>query len=318
MWNTAIILNVISLAIISAWFTLLLQWPVSQLVLRQLKQMPASWHKSMLIGWVLLPVCVAMLCSVAFILHAFTDLMWTSLALFIHWHHLFSFEWFTWHGCLLISWCAVSVWIVLRHVYELKKHRDSLRSAVLIAESRECTFQGHTFTRLETNIPLAFTAGGFRPRVYLSSGLIARFTPQQLHCILAHEVAHKTHRDPLQTWVFSLMSAWYPSALRREMRQAFELATEMKADAVAGRETGALNVASALVAYGKSDTRWQLPMVMGFGQHGVSLRVKNLIQPAKLNAHVPLVVSGTALAVLAANLLSMDSLHHYIELIIQF
>ncbi|MBR9790464.1 MAG: M48 family metalloprotease [Gammaproteobacteria bacterium] len=317
MFTTAIFLNVLSLAVVSAWFTLLLQWPVSRAVLRRIPTVPAALQKTLLTAWVMLPIIIGLFCSIAFILNAFTDVMWAPLEMFIHWHHLFEFEWLTWHGGLLGVWSVATVWILARHVWLVWAHRASLQSALMMADGSVKHHNGYEFVCLQTAMPLAFTAGMLRPQVYLSQGLLERFDDAQLQCILAHEAAHQRQRDPLQKWLFSLASAYYPASLRRTLRNAFDLASELQADSRAGRETGALNVASALVAFGKSERQWQMPLAVSFGQDFVSQRVRFLIEPATFNMTIPATIGLVALAVLTANLLSMDSLHHYIELILE-
>lgn len=317
MINTAIVLNVLSLAVVSAWFTLLLQWPVSGVVLRCISRGPAALQKMLLTSWVLLPMIIGLTCSVAFVLYAFTDIMWAPLEVFIHWHHLFEFEWLTWHGGLLVVWTLATVWILARHVWLIKAHRLSLQSVLLMADSSTQQHSGYEFICLQTAMPLAFTAGMIKPRIYLSQGLLMAFDDTQLQCIVAHEAAHQRRRDPLQKWLFSIASAYYPAPLRRALRNAFELASELQADSRAGRETGALNVASALVAFGKSERQWQMPFAVSFGQDFVSQRVRYLLEPAPFNFFIPATIVLLALTVLTANLLSMDSLHHYIELILE-
>jgi BlaR1 peptidase M56 len=46
--------------------------------------------------------------------------------------------------------------------------------------------------------PLAFCAGLFRPRVYVSTGAVAMLDEAALHAVLAHERHHARRRDPLR------------------------------------------------------------------------------------------------------------------------
>lgn len=318
MFDTAIFLNVLSLAVVSAWFALLLQLLVSGILLRKIALLPAWWQKSLLSAWVLLPLVVGVVCSGAFMLYAFTDIIWAPLEMFIHWHHLFEFEWFTWHGSLLMVWAIATTLILMRHIRFLHQHHQSLCNVTLMADGAPERLNEYHYVCLDTAIPLAFTAGILKPQVYLSKGLKELFTRAELECILAHETAHQRRFDPLQKWLFSLVSAYYPGALRKQLRQSFELASELYADSQAGKKVGALNVASALVSYRKSAQSCQLPFAFAFGQDFVTQRVHALLQPAPFQFQVPVVISLAALAVLLTNLLSMDSLHHYIELILPF
>ena len=318
MFDTAIFLNVLSLAVVSAWFALLLQLLVSGFLVRKVALLPAGWQKTLLTSWVLLPVLVGALCSGAFMLYAFTDVMWPPLEMFIHWHHLFEFEWLSWHGSLLVIWAVATIWILLRHIRLLNHHKQSLQSVSLMADANAAQLNGYNYILLETSIPLAFTAGMLRPMVYLSTGLTERVTRDELACIVAHEAGHKRYFDPLQKWLFSIVSAYYPRAIRRQLRQAFELATELRADSQAAEKVGALTVASALVAYRKSAQNCPVPFAFSFGEDFVSQRVHALLEPAKFHFQIPVIISLLAAAVLFTNLLSIDSIHHYIELILPF
>ena len=314
----AIILNVLSLGVVSAWFTLVLQLLMSTLVLRHVTTCSIRWQKPLLFSWVLLPVLVGVFCSVTFFINAFTDIMWAPLAQFIHWHHLFNFEWLSWHGGLLITWCVASVVIVCRHIGLLKRHAQSLQSVTVMTDATPIQLMGYSVVCLHTSAPIAFTAGIVKPTTYVSTGLIESLAEQNLACVLAHEYAHQKVRDPLQKWMFSVISAYYPSYFRRSFREAFELASELRADQHAAYNAGTLNVASTLVAVRKSGQQWQAPLSLAFGQDFVERRVEHLLEPFESSIKVPVIVTALALVVFTTNVLSMDSLHHYVELILSF
>ena len=86
----------------------------------------------------------------------------------------------------------------------------------------------------------------------------------------------------------------------------------------AAEQVGALNVASALVAYRRSAQHCPVPFAFSFGEDFVSQRVHALLEPAKFHFQIPVIISLLAAAVLFTNLLSIDSIHHYIELILPF
>ncbi len=72
--------------------------------------------------------------------------------------------------------------------------------------------------RVVDGLPVpAFTAGWFRPLVYVDCALAGRMTPEQLAAVLAHEAAHVSRRDPLRMSLLRLLSQllfWVP-ALRQ-------------------------------------------------------------------------------------------------------
>ena len=314
----AILLNVLSLGLVSAWFTLLLQLLVSSAVLRHISTCTVTWQKTLLFSWALLPVLVGGFCSVTFFVDAFTDVMWAPLAQYIHWHHLFHFEWLSWHGALLITWMLVSVLILGRHLALLHRHKHSLRSVIDMADGKPMKMMDVPVIFLSSSAPLAFTAGILKPVVYVSQGLVAQLSNKELACVLAHENAHRSVNDPMQKWLFSFASAYYPKYLRHRLRESFELASELRADFQAATDKGSLDVASALLAVRKSGQQWQAPLSLAFGHDFIERRVQHLLEPFESTIKVPAIVCLLSLVVFATNVLSMDRVHHMVELIIRF
>lgn len=55
------------------------------------------------------------------------------------------------------------------------------------------------------NIKVAFTHGLFRPKIYISSGLIKDLTRSELNAVVLHEFHHKHCRDPLRFLLLSML-----------------------------------------------------------------------------------------------------------------
>lgn len=102
----------------------------------------------------------------------------------------------------------------------------------------------------------AFTYGIWRPRVVVSTGLVAQSSHDELVAVLRHEDYHVRHRDPLKvlalrTWaaaffLIPLIGAVFQRILDRQ---------ELKADRAAVRECGVSPVAAALLkATGEPDS----------------------------------------------------------------
>lgn len=73
----------------------------------------------------------------------------------------------------------------------------------------------------------AFTAGLFRPRIYLGAGVIGRLDARELEAVALHELAHVRRRDPLRCWLVQTIatSLWWPGmrplpARHRAVREA--------------------------------------------------------------------------------------------------
>lgn len=93
----------------------------------------------------------------------------------------------------------------------------------------------------------AFTAGWWRPKVFLDGSLADRLTAAELKSVIAHEMAHVRSRDPLRLAVlrfFACLVFWLP-ALRRLAEDVAEEA-EFEADEVAATQRP-LILASAIL-----------------------------------------------------------------------
>ena len=54
-----------------------------------------------------------------------------------------------------------------------------------------------------------FSAGVFRPRIVLPERIVGRITPEQLHDILVHEVAHVVRRDQAIMLLQNVVNAFF-------------------------------------------------------------------------------------------------------------
>lgn len=103
----------------------------------------------------------------------------------------------------------------------------------------------------------AFTAGVWSPIIYLSSGLVASLSVEELAAVVAHEEAHRLRRDPLRLSALRFLSRllfWMP-ALRRI---ADDIADEAEIDAdtfAADRFPMALASAMVIMARGAASDR---------------------------------------------------------------
>lgn len=89
---------------------------------------------------------------------------------------------------------------------------------------------------------LAVTVGWWRPRIVITTGLVAALSRAELRVVLVHERSHQRHRDPLRLVVTRMLAAhlWFvPVAadLRTRANQCYELKADATAIALYGRST---------------------------------------------------------------------------------
>jgi Zn-dependent protease with chaperone function len=92
-----------------------------------------------------------------------------------------------------------------------------------------------------------FTYGLIRPRVCLSTGLVASLGEAELRAVLRHEEYHVRERDPLKGAIASaLAAALFPVPVVRWLRSAYLTARELAADRAAMADSGRRPLAQAL------------------------------------------------------------------------
>jgi beta-lactamase regulating signal transducer with metallopeptidase domain len=80
-------------------------------------------------------------------------------------------------------------------------------------------------------LPLAFTAGFFKPDIYISSHLFNLLEEKELKGIILHEVQHKKNLDPLKNLIISFISdsiSFVPIA--KFFKKLYAVCTEILAD----------------------------------------------------------------------------------------
>ena len=98
-------------------------------------------------------------------------------------------------------------------------------------------------TGLQT--PIAF--GALRPEISLPSRCFAELDDQHQLSMLAHELGHLMHRDPLWLRINGLLIALFPwQPLFRLARRRIQILAEYRSDALAAELTGNLAAASCL------------------------------------------------------------------------
>lgn len=182
--------------------------------------------------------------------------------------------------------------VLLGSVVRTMRARHSNRVLVDLVATRNPLLAG---TRVvEHDVPVAYCLPGLRPRVVLSSGVLALLREEELRAVLAHEAAHVLQRHDLVVLPFVALRSTFPWLRSVRTAQAeVALLVEMLADDKAAREHDGEVLARALYKVGTA----AVP-VGGLGAGGASgavlLRAQRLLSPP-----APLSLSARA-GVLAA------------------
>ncbi|MEO5816776.1 MAG: M56 family metallopeptidase [Gemmatimonadaceae bacterium] len=163
---------------------------------------------------------------------------------------------------LLIAGAVYALWDRIRAWRNLRSTLGALESRVPSREERIGRAAARTgippdrISVVEGLPNPAFTAGLWRPRIYIAQELQDVLDEAQLQAVLAHEAAHVGRRDPLRLSLLRFLACtlFYIPALRR---LADDLADEAEIDAddAAASSGTALVLASAILTLAEWGTR---------------------------------------------------------------
>jgi Zn-dependent protease with chaperone function len=147
--------------------------------------------------------------------------------------------------------------------------------------------------RVRERFPLVSLVGVIRPRLVVASGVLRVLTREELRAVVAHEVAHRAHRDNLWRTILAAcpdVLALLPAS--RHLTRAWATAAEQSADdrAAAGDPDRAADLASALVKLVKLTPIVRPAPSVGsllFEDRGIADRVARLVRPAPAPRRVP-------------------------------
>ncbi|MCQ3973462.1 MAG: hypothetical protein DPW09_08465 [Anaerolineae bacterium] len=140
----------------------------------------------------------------------------------------------------------------------------------------------------------AFSLGFWRPRVWLTAGLVNLLTDEELTTVLAHEVHHCRQRDPLRLLIGrTLKSAFVFLPLVAHLAEVVELQQEVAADRSAIWHAGSdLPLLCTLQKLLKQGVTGVVPSTAAYSPFNVTeARLRRLIYPAQPR-HWRVVVSG--------------------------
>ena len=155
-----------------------------------------------------------------------------------------------------------------RALYTVSRFHAFVNGVRILAPTREKR-NGILFSTLESEGFHSFTAGTFRPQIFVSRGLMESLAPEEAAAMLAHEQAHLRRRDGLKAAVLTLFYLLFPLPGSKTLYQDWAVAAERACDASAARGAGGPHrVASALIRVAELVRKPTLP-AMGFALSSV-------------------------------------------------
>jgi len=104
-------------------------------------------------------------------------------------------------------------------------------------------------TVFDDRLPLAFTGGFLRPRIFLSTKLVEILDENELRAVILHESHHQRSKDPLKDLVVSFISDFlFFLPASNFLKKAFHLTSELTADRYSvDSQVDPLDLASSLL-----------------------------------------------------------------------
>jgi hypothetical protein len=239
-----------------------------------------------------------------------------------------------WIGFSLAAWAAFGLslhfanglWrgVLMRRQFEALSSSEQTSSEQTSSEqtsseqtSSEQTSNEQGFRLRDASEPAVFTLGWWRPRVFVSQGLLGGCSANELAIILAHEEAHRRRRDNLRLLLGRVFCAVLPRRWRRAVVHDLHLLCEQACDFAAADRYGSLSVAQTLVQVGRVLRRSSVPL-QGVAFDGSDLR-ERVHALLSLESRRPLSGWQVATLLVAAGfsvLVAVEPLHYGAEWLI--
>ena len=193
----AVTLNVLEITILTFVVANIVISAVVSVFSPSLLKIQVSSRKALLWLVVLLPWLVGMAIAAYFLNGYFTSSIFETELGNAHWHHMEVFTWLSWHGIVMLSALAFSLYLVINKAIQFFRHRMDL--SLLTSMS---TLKDAGYYEVATQDASAFTAGFIRKKCFVTEGLLKEVESRELGVILQHEKAHAKNNDPLKKWLF--------------------------------------------------------------------------------------------------------------------
>lgn len=187
--------------------------------------------------------------------------------------------------------------VLCKHLIQQAKLYRQWNSYLLSKKNNEMTKKlteilNHESLRIEVvSEPklMAMTIGFWKPRIILSSGMMNRFSKDELGAIVYHELYHYKHRHPLQHFVLTIIAeclAFLP--IVKGLVQYYKVWMELLADRYAIYRAGSeYHLAQVLITILRSEKSYKYAHGVHLAKESVNYRLQQLLDPHS-SVHMPI------------------------------
>lgn len=214
-------------------------------------------------------------------------------------------------GAFALAWALFRVALIVSDELGVARRLSQLRALASARTDDPALFV------LPGDATICHTVGLLRPRILVSSALLAALSPAERDAVLAHERAHARRRDPLALFLLRLAGVFAPSFASTALMRAFREAAELACDAEAAARTGdPLTVAEMLVRVSRLRLVAPSPGAFAAAGTGLERRIAALLDPAGFawrRSYQLLLGLSILSAVVALALVQAAAIHHAVE-----
>jgi len=312
----AVAMNLIAIALLGFFIAALIMSCAWLLFGKFINLFSMKSQKTLVWGWVAGPWVLGLITTLLFSPLFSNTFLYRWIEEVAHWHHLYVFQMSSWHGIFVILFVCFSVALISIKGWQLHRQNSAVQVLNAFSNSHQKNYGLHSVVVLQSDVPTAFTSGLFKPKCYVSNGLINNLSDKELDIVIQHELAHAHNKDPLSKLFIAFLSAYYPKKLAMDLNAKYSLITEHLADQATAIQHSAEDVAATLVKV----TRLQKampkpahnPALSYFGADNITQRVQQLLNPT--NQSIPLLIPlCSMLIMLCLTVLAVDATHHLVE-----
>ncbi len=148
---------------------------------------------------------------------------------------------------------------------------------------------------IEHKAHIAFTHGFFRPKIYLSTGLLKGLSSDELKAVFMHELHHLREKDPLKFILINLLKdALFYLPLAPYVAGRIRLKKECAADDLASKAVAPITLASAIIKAAQQNNVIAMQASISGEKNTIEIRIKRLLSDKDKGLSAPSRITSIA------------------------